>query len=124
MTSRRFSPLTTNPNRCQTVAWKDHKKSCGGQAQAQQLTLDNIRTRVLLTQVTHNFAEALRWESRFEELIVGQDNETIMKIVMAFLGACRATGKLEKLGPLMGIFSDVCEASGRFDLHVQVNPKP
>ena len=103
---------------CQTVAWKGHKKLCRSQGQGQQLSLDDIRTRILSTDPFVGFAEVLRFESQVDELVSGLDAVSVPPVLTAFAKANVGADKLGKAGPMWGRVGEAFEASGRCEEQV------
>lgn len=113
-------------NRCQNAAWGGHKRSCRGarakvvSSEGQGLSLDDIRERVMSSSsASDNFEETLRWESRIDELLDGQDQETKGTILGGFATAFYKTGKFAKAGPMYGRFAEALGESGCFEIQVQ-----
>ena len=108
-------------SRCQIAAWKGgHKTSCRGQGGTQrQLSLAEIRKRVLAAHASEDYAEALRWDSRVEELLVGQNNATTMRLLAAFTSAYHGADQLDKASSMLGRQTEAFEVAGLFDSQVQ-----
>ena len=109
------------------AGWKEHKKSCRGKdGQGQQLSLEDIRRRVLDAGLSENWDAVLRWELRMDELVAGQDQETVLRVLPAFACAFSETKKFEKAGMTAGRCAEACasmlhiEPLKRFSLHVEM----
>lgn len=116
-----FSPLTTtHGNRCQNAGWKGHKtscrdlKSCRGEGQEAQISLDDIRKRVADAAASRDREGVLRWESKIAELVEGKDHQTVLGVLMSFADAYQGAHKFARAGEMFGRFSDVCEVAKRF----------
>ena len=92
--------------RCQIAGWKScHKKSCRATG---QLSLEDIRSRVVSTHESKDFPETLRWESRIDEMVVGLDCFTARRILGAFADAYVATDQTGKAGEMWGRYAETC----------------
>lgn len=100
--------------RCQNLGWKDHKKSCRSQGQGQQLSLDDIRTRVADATESGDSEEVLRWLPRFDELMKGPDRDVAI-VCGSFATTYERLGQFDKAGPLFGRMSELCGALKMFD---------
>jgi len=73
---------------------------CQEGQEGQHLSLADIRRRVLDSHFSQDMTELMRWESRMEELVVGQDGTTIFDVLQPFARAYRFANKFDKAAPL------------------------
>ncbi|KAJ1474487.1 hypothetical protein T484DRAFT_1832246 [Baffinella frigidus] len=105
---------------CQTAGWRQHKKSCRSQEE-QQLSLDDIRTRVTTARVSEDSGDAseiLRWASRMEDLVDGADHKTMLAVFQAFAIAYLRAKKFADAGQMYGRMAEANGRVGRYEDHV------
>ena len=69
--------------------------------------------------VSHDWDEVLRWGSRIDELVRGQDRGTILSVLMAFALAYQCKEECDKAGPIWVQCAEACGASEAFSMQVQ-----
>ena len=80
-----------------------------------QLSLKDIRTRVFASVKSGELAEALRFESKIDELLAGQNHVTVQVTAKAFALAFCGTGQFDKAACLNIRCAEAFEAAGLFD---------
>ena len=103
------------------AGWKEHKKWCRGkEGQGQQLSLEDIRRRVVQAGVSEDWEAVLRWDSRTDELVAGQDQETIVDVLEAFACAYYTREKFNQAGVMNVRCAEACGALKRFSRQAEV----
>jgi len=69
---------------------------------------------------SHDFDEVLRWQSRIDELAAGHDHMTILAVLEAFARAFSHAKQWDKAGLMWVRCAEVCGASKRFSMQVEV----
>ena len=83
------------------------------------MSLEDIRRRVLDAFASHNWDEVLRWESRLEDLVAGQEQGTIRAVLFAFAFAYECTEKWDRAGHLWVRCAEVCGALELLSKHLE-----
>jgi len=78
------------------------------------LSLEDIRSRVESAVLSTDWDAVLRWESRIDELVAGQDQRTIYKVLQAFGFAYRSRNMFDKSGPMYVRCAEACGALNLF----------
>ena len=87
------------------------------------MSLEDIRRRVVQSALSDDFDEILRWQSWIDELAVGHGHETIFDVLRAFARAFVHTKQRDKAGLMWVRCAEVCGASKRFSMQVQILDK-